>query len=241
MDQMEFWKNDNSFQAFMKDKRTMPKNKILAILQDIDNTIINVAWQDEREDDDYDTEDDYATNDESTIYFMPWSNLDDIPADVVCLYTSSYDILTAANRHVSDEACTDRFLKWAGWTPGISNVISLCQCPYGKRNNFKCFARSMLGGGISTFTRSKEDILTRKDKNIVIQAILDNLEYLPNPTLYKMSNIEIWKKDENFQNVWKDIKNRIGEFRSILRNIQETLRTEAWKKVQNVSDDFNYV
>lgn len=55
----------------------------------------------------------------------------------------------------------------------------------------------MLGGGISTFTRSKEDILTRKDKNIVIQAILDNLEYLPNPTLYKMSNIEIWKKDEN--------------------------------------------
>lgn len=53
-----------------------------------------------------------------------------------------------------------------------------------------------MGGCISTFTRPSENILTPKDKNVIVSAILDNLEHLPNPTLYKMSQMDFWKQQQ---------------------------------------------
>lgn len=90
-----------------------------------------------------------------------------------------------------------RYLTRAGWTPDISNLVQLCLCPDAKKHHFKFYARSQLGGGISTIVRPAENSLTRDDKLFIDDSIRSNLKYLPIPTLFKMDQMEFWKNDNS--------------------------------------------
>ncbi|XP_035707299.1 uncharacterized protein LOC118435395 [Folsomia candida] len=239
MSKMEFWKNDDVFQATLKTTPRRSKIVLEAILKDVDDTIADGAWRDAEEEEDEISEDDT----DAKIYVMRWINLNGVAAGVVCLLTTLEDREEAAKQHVSIEQCTDRFLKFAKWTPDTKNTVELCKAPGPKKYQYKFFARFMMGGCISTFTRPSENILTPKDKNVIVSAILDNLEHLPNPTLYKMSQMDFWKQQQQFQDLWKE--RRAGLVKSqivaMLEDLRNTIRSGAWEEAEeecgNTSDE----
>ncbi|XP_035705708.1 uncharacterized protein LOC118434969 [Folsomia candida] len=145
----------------------------------------------------------------------------------------------AAQQQVTRDGCTTRHLTRQGFKPDIENAFVLHVGSSENRFQRKFYARDKLGA-ICTFHRpQKQNVLSPQEMDEIDVAIENNLQNIPDITLFGMNKMDFWQNRPKFQGHYR--KRRITlteeEYQKVVKEVEDKLRESAWETMMEQDKD----